>query len=96
MLINKDRINRLNKKAKQPRRRRHAQPPQDIHGRMVKMLKKGETIACARLHQTHVPGATKETSNLNKDKGNKSSFHVVCTNNVSMTFKNRKRMRKGK
>jgi hypothetical protein len=32
-----------------------------------------------------IPGATKEASNLNKDKGNKSSVHVVCTNERSLS-----------
>jgi hypothetical protein len=37
----------------------HAQSFQDIHGRMVKKLEKGETTACDMLHQKHVPRATK-------------------------------------
>jgi hypothetical protein len=47
LLINKDR----NKKAKQLRRRRIAQPPQDIHGHVVKKLEKGETTASVKLHK---------------------------------------------
>jgi hypothetical protein len=45
---------------------------------MVKKLDMGETATCTRLHQTHVPRATKEESNLNKDKCNKSNVHVVA------------------
>jgi hypothetical protein len=94
VLINKDRNTRVNKKSKQLRRIRHTQPPQDIHGHMVKKLKKGETASCVKLHQKHVPGTTKQASNLNKDKGNKSSIHVVCTNDHSITSKSKRRIGK--
>jgi hypothetical protein len=63
MLINKDRNKRLNKKAKQLRRRHHAQAPQDIHGCMVKKLEKGETAACTKLQHKDVPKATRKQEN---------------------------------
>jgi hypothetical protein len=47
-------------------RTRHAQPPQDINGHVVKKLEKGETAVCVKLHQKRVSKATKEAINLNK------------------------------
>jgi hypothetical protein len=64
LLINKER----NKKAKQLRRRRIAQPPQDIHGRVVKKLETGETAASVKLHKKDVPKAINEEINMNKEK----------------------------
>jgi hypothetical protein len=66
----------------------HAQPPRDVHGRMLKKLEKGKTKACTKLHHKDVPGATtkKTPNNMNKSKGNKSSVHVV-------TSKGKRRMR---
>jgi hypothetical protein len=61
---------------------------------VVKKLENGETTSCTKLRQKHVPRATKEANNLNKNKGNNSSVYVVCTNKISMTSKSRKRMRK--
>jgi hypothetical protein len=63
MLINKYRNKRLNKKAKQLRRRCHAQAPQDIHGCMMKKLEKGETTACAKLQHKDVPKAIRKQAN---------------------------------
>ena len=64
LLINKDR----NKKAKQLRRRRIAQPLQVIHGRVVKELETGETAASVKLHKKDVPKAINEEINMNKEK----------------------------
>jgi hypothetical protein len=62
---------------------------------MVKKLEKGETIACTKLQHTDVPRTIKKQSNnMNKSKGNTSIVHVFCTNDVSMTSKKRRRMRK--
>ena len=83
-----------NKKAKQLRRRRIAQPPQDIHGRVVKKLETGETAASVKLHKKDVPKAINEEINMNKEKGKNSINHVVCTDLFSMSSKNKKR--KGK
>jgi hypothetical protein len=59
---------------------------------MVKKLEKGRTVACTKLYKKDVPGATKQQPNgMNKDKGKNSILHVVCTNNVSMSPKNKKR-----
>jgi hypothetical protein len=89
LLINKER----NKKAKQLRRRRVAQPPQDIHRCVVKKLETGETTASAKLHNKDVPKAIYEEINMNKEKGKNSISHVVCTDHLSIS-KNKKR--KGK
>jgi hypothetical protein len=86
LLINKER----NNKAKQLRRRRIAQPPQDIHGRMVKKLEMGETATSVKLHKKDVPKAINEAINMNKEKGKDSISHVVCTNHLSMSSKSKK------
>jgi hypothetical protein len=87
LLINKER----NKKAKQLRRRRIAQPPQDIHGRVVKKLETGETAASVKPHKKDVPKAINEEINMNKEKGKNSISHVVCTDHLSMLSKSKKR-----
>jgi hypothetical protein len=47
----------------------------------LKISEKGETAACVKIHQKDVPRATtKEASNLNKDRGNKSNVYCVCIN----------------
>jgi hypothetical protein len=79
-----------NKKMRQLRRRHHAQPPQDIHGCVVKKLKKGETIASVNLHKKQVPKAINEASNMNKVKGKSSINHVVFGDNLSMCSKHKK------
>jgi hypothetical protein len=86
LLINKER----NKKAKQLRRRCIAQPPQDIHGRVVKKLETGETAASVKLHKKDVPEAIIEAINMNKEKGKNSISHVVCTDCLSMSSKSKK------
>jgi hypothetical protein len=86
LLINKER----NKKAKQLRRRHIAQPPQDIHGRVVKKLGMGETAVSVKLHQKDVPKAINEEINMNKEKGKNSISHVVCTDHLSMSSKSKK------
>jgi hypothetical protein len=60
----------------------------------VKKLEKGRTKACTKRHQKDVPGATmkKQPNDMNKGKGNISTIHIVCTNDISMTSKTRKRM----
>jgi hypothetical protein len=83
-----------NKKAKQLRRRCHAQHPQGIHERVVKKFEKGETTAHVELHKKQVPNATREANNKNKEKGENSSINVVCTNDLSMTSKRKKRIGK--
>jgi hypothetical protein len=80
-----------NKKQRQLRRRRIAQPSQDIHGRMVKKLEKGKTEASVKLHKKDVP---KDEINMSLEKGKDSINHVVCTDHFSMSSKNKKR--KGK
>jgi hypothetical protein len=85
-LINKER----NKKAKQLRRRRIAQPPQDIHGRVVKKLETEETATSVKLHKKDVPKAINEAINMNKEKGKDSISHVVRTNHLSMSSKRKK------
>jgi hypothetical protein len=57
-----------NKNAKQLRRRHIAQPPQDIHERMVKKLEKGETTTSVKLYKKEVPKAIYEAGNMNKEK----------------------------
>jgi hypothetical protein len=90
-LIEQKILRTLSRKIKKLRIRRHAQHPQDILGRMVKKLKKGETVACVKLHQKLVLGATKQRSNgMNKEKGKNSIVHAFCANNVSMSPKNKK------
>ena len=79
-----------NKKAKQLRRRHIAQPPQDIHGRVVKKLETGETAASVKLHKKDVPKAINEEINMNKEKGKNSISHVVCTDHLSMSSKSKK------
>jgi hypothetical protein len=69
---------------------RHAQPPQDTHGHVVKKLEKGETTASVKLHKKQVPKAINETSNVNKEKGKISISHVVCANNLYMSSKHKK------
>jgi hypothetical protein len=90
VLINKER----SKKTKQLRRRRIAQPSQDIHGCVVKKLETGETVASVKLHKKYVPKTKNEEINMNKEKGKDSISHVVCTDHLSMSSKNKKR--KGK
>jgi hypothetical protein len=87
LLINKE----SNKKAKQLRRRCIAQPPQDIHGRVVKKLETGETAASVKLHKRDVPKAINEAINMNKEKGKNSISHVVCTDHLSVSSKSKKR-----
>jgi hypothetical protein len=65
LLINKER----NKNAKQLRRRRIAQPPQDIHERVVEKLETGEIAAFVKLHKKDVPKPINEAINMNKEKG---------------------------
>jgi hypothetical protein len=86
LLMNKER----NKKAKQLRRRRIAQPPQDIHGRVVKKLETGETTTSVKLHKKDVPKAINEAINMNKEKGKNSISHVVCTDHLSVSSKSKK------
>jgi hypothetical protein len=86
LLINKER----NKKAKQLRRRRIAQPPQDIHGRVVKKLETGETTASVKLYKKDVPKAINEAINMNKEKGKNSISHVVHIDHLSMSSKSKK------
>jgi hypothetical protein len=83
-------INR-NKKAKQLRRRRLAQHPQDIHGLMVKKLEKGETAARVKLHKKQVPTTTREANKKNKKKCETSSINVVCSNDLFMSSKSIKK-----
>jgi hypothetical protein len=87
VLINKER----NKKTKQLKRRRIAQPSQDIHGRVVKKLETGETAASIKLNKKNVPKAKNEEINMNKKKGKDSISHVVCTNHLSVLSKRKKR-----
>jgi hypothetical protein len=86
LFINKER----NKKAKQLRRRHIAQPPQDIHGRVVKKFEMGETATSVKLHKKDVPKAINEAINMNKGKGKISISHVVCTDHLSMSSKSKK------
>jgi hypothetical protein len=86
LLINKER----NKKAKQLRRRCIAQPPQDIHGRVVKKLETEETAASVKLHKKDVPEAINEAINMNTEKCKNSISHVVCTDCLSMSSKGKK------
>jgi hypothetical protein len=86
LVINKER----NKKAKQLRRRCIAQPPQDIHGRVVKKLETGETAASVKLYKKDVPKAINEEINMNKEKGKNSISLVVCTDHLSMSSKSKK------
>jgi hypothetical protein len=79
-----------NKKAKQLRRRYIAQPPQDIHERMVKKLEKGETATSVKLYKKEVPKAINEAGKMNKEKSKDSISHVVCTNHSSMFSKHKK------
>jgi hypothetical protein len=72
VLINKER----NKKAKQLRRRHIAQPPQDIHGCVVKKLETKETAASVKLHKKDVPKEKNKEINMNKEKGKK--FNQSC------------------
>jgi hypothetical protein len=83
-----------NKKAKQLRRRLHAQPSQDIHEHVVKKLEKGETATHVKLHKKRVPNATREANNKNKEKGEYSSINVVCSNDLSITSKHKRRIGK--
>jgi hypothetical protein len=81
-----------NKKQRQLRRRCIAQPSQDIHGRVVKKLEKGKTAASVKLHKKDVP--KDEEINMSLEKGKDSINHVVCTDHLSMSSKDKKR--KGK
>jgi hypothetical protein len=76
-----------NKKQRQLRRRRHARLPQDIYENVVKKLEEGETAARVKLHKKEVPKAI----NMKQEKGNESTSHVVCTNNLSVSSKSKKR-----
>jgi hypothetical protein len=80
-----------NKKQKQLRRRRIAQPLQDIHGHMVKKFETGETTASVKTHKKDVSQAINEAINMNKEKGKDSISHVVCTNHLSKSSKSKKR-----
>jgi hypothetical protein len=84
-----------NNKTRQLRRRHHAQPPQDIHGRVVKKLEKGEIIASVKLHKKEVPKSINKEINMNKEKGKDSISHVVCTDNSSMSSKHKREEEKG-
>jgi hypothetical protein len=86
-------VRRLRRNVKKLQRKCHARPLQDNCGRMGKKLEKGIIIAYTYLHQEKkVPRATKkQVKNMGKDKCNNSSVHVDCANNVSISFKNRKR-----
>jgi hypothetical protein len=86
LLINKER----NEKAKQLRIRHIAQPPQDIHGRVVKKLETGETATSVKLHKKDVPKAINKAINMNKEKGKDSMSHVVRTDHVFMSSKSKK------
>jgi hypothetical protein len=61
---------------------------------VVKKLETGETAASVKLHKKDVPKAKNEGINMNKEKGKDSISHVVCTDHLSMSSKNKKR--KGK
>jgi hypothetical protein len=65
---------------------------------MVNKLEKGETIACTKMYKKkNVPGAIKKQENdMDKDKCKNSILHVVCTNNVFMSSKRRKRRINGR
>jgi hypothetical protein len=79
-----------NKKTRQLRRRRHAQPPEDIHGRMVKKLEKEETTTSVKLHKKEVPKTINEAINMNKEKCKNSVSHVNFTDNLSKSPNNKK------
>jgi hypothetical protein len=79
-----------NKKQRQLRRRRMAQPLQDIHEHVVKKLEAGETTASVKLHKKDVPKAINEAINMNKKKGKNSNSHVGCTDHLSMSSKSKK------
>jgi hypothetical protein len=79
-----------NKKQRQLRRRRMAQPLQDIHEHVVKKLEAGETAASVKLHKKDVPKAINEAINMNKKKGKNSNSHVGCTDHLSMSSKSKK------
>jgi hypothetical protein len=87
LFINKER----NKKEKQLTRRHIAQPPQDIHERVVKKLKKGETATSVKLHKKEVSKAINEAINMNKEKGKDSFCHVVCADNLFMFSESKQR-----
>jgi hypothetical protein len=87
LLINKER----NKKAKQLRRRRRAQLPQDIDEHVVKELEEGETTTRVKLLEKDVPKEMSGAINMRQEKGNVSISHVVCTNNLSVSSKSKKR-----
>jgi hypothetical protein len=87
-------VKRLRRNVKKLRKKCHTRPPQDIHEHVVKKLEKGENEVCTKLHQEHVPRATKNQANNTKDdKGNNQISHVICANNISMFSKNCKRSR---
>jgi hypothetical protein len=75
---------------RQLRRKCHAQPPQDIHERVVKKLEKEETAASVKLHKKDAPKTINEAISMNKEKGKDSISHVVCANNSSMSSKHKK------
>jgi hypothetical protein len=78
-----------NKKQRQLRRRRHARPPQEIYENVVKKLEEGETAARAKLLEKDVPKAISEAINMRQGKGNDSISHVICTDHLSMSSKNK-------
>ena len=80
-----------NKKQRQLRRRRLARLPQDIYEHVVKKLEEGETAARVKLLEKDVPKAISEAINKRQEKGNDSISHVICTNNLSMSSKSKKR-----
>jgi hypothetical protein len=86
-------IGRLRRNVKKLQTKCHAQPSQDIYGCMVKKLEKGRNVPCTKILQKQVPRETKkQASNLNKDKDIISSVDFDCTNNMSMSPKNRKKI----
>jgi hypothetical protein len=80
-----------NKKQRQLRRRRLARLPQDVYKHVVKKLEEGETAARVKLLEKDVPKAISEAINMRQEKGNDSVSHVICTNNLSMSSKSKKR-----
>jgi hypothetical protein len=80
-----------NKKQRQLRRRHHARLPQDIYEHVVKKLEEGETVARVKILEKDVPKALSEAVNMRQEKGNESISHVVCTNNLSMSSKSKRR-----
>jgi hypothetical protein len=72
-----------NKKQRQLRR---------SHGRVVKKLEKGKTVASVKLNKKNVP--KDEEINMSLEKGKDSFNHVFCTDLFSMSSKSKKRREK--